>query len=75
MEDLLSILNEIKPGVDFKKEKNLITDEIIDSFDIVTLIASINDKFNIDFPVSELVPENFSSASKILETINKVKNS
>ena len=75
MDELISILEEIKSGVDFRKEENLIEDKILDSFDIVTLIASINDKFNIDFPVSELVPENFSSASKILETINKVKNS
>lgn len=73
MEELLKLLEELKPGVDFKSEENLIDDKILDSFDIVTLIASINDKFNIDFPVSYLLPENFSSASKILETINKIK--
>ena len=73
MEDLLSILNEIKPGVDFKKEKNLITDEIIDSFDIVTLVSEINDKFDIDFPVSEVVPENFESADILYKTIQRIK--
>lgn len=73
MKDLLEILEELKPGVDFKKETNLIEDKIIDSFDIVTLIASINDKFDIDFPVSELLPENFSSVETIMDTINKIK--
>ena len=73
MEDLLNILNEIKPGVDFKKEKNLITDEIIDSFDIVTLVSEINDTFDIDFPVSEVVPENFENVDVLYKTIQRIK--
>ena len=35
MEKLLAILEDMKPGVDFKKEKKLIEDGILDSFDIV----------------------------------------
>lgn len=75
MKELINILEEIKPGVDFENEKNLMEDKILESFDIVSLIAAINDTFDIEFPVSELVPENFASAEKILETINKIKNS
>ncbi len=75
MEELLSILEEIKPGVDFKNEKNLITDEIIDSFDVVTLVSEINDKFDIDFPVSEVIPENFENVDILYKTIKKIKES
>ena len=43
MEKLLAILEDMKPGVDFKKEKKLIEDGILDSFDIVEIIAAIDD--------------------------------
>ncbi len=39
MEDLINILVELKPGVDFEEEENLIEDGILDSFDIVNLVA------------------------------------
>ena len=47
MKELLSILEEVKPGIDFNNEKELITDGILDSFDIVTLVSEINDAFDI----------------------------
>ena len=46
MEDLIKILSEIKPGVDFEEEENLMEDEILDSFDIVSLVAKIDEEFD-----------------------------
>ena len=34
MNELINILNEVKADVDFSKEKSLIDDEILSSFDI-----------------------------------------
>ena len=73
MEDLIKILSEIKPGVDFEEEENLMEDEILDSFDIVTLVSEINDAFDIEFPVSEIIPENFENIDALYKTIEKVK--
>ena len=63
----------VKPGIDFNSEKELITDGILDSFDIVTLVSEINDAFDIEFPVSEIIPENFENIDALYKTIEKVK--
>ena len=39
MEELLNILEELKPDVDFKSEQGLIDNAILDSFDIVQLVG------------------------------------
>ena len=74
MEKLIEILENIKPGVDFRKEKRLVNDEIIDSFDIVTIISQINDEFDIDFPVTEIMPENFDSAEALYKIITELQS-
>ena len=48
-------------------------DGILDSFDIVTLVSEINDAFDIEFPVSEIIPENFENIDALYKTIEKVK--
>lgn len=75
MEKLLEILESVKPGVDFKSSSNMIEEGLIDSFDIVSIIANINEAFDIDFGVSEVVPENFATVQALYETIERIKNS
>ena len=75
MEKLLKILESIKPGVDFKNNKNMIEEGLIDSFDIVTIIAKINEEFDIEFSVLEVVPENFATVKTLYDTIERIKNS
>ena len=41
MEELLEILNNMHPEVDFEAEEDLIGEGILDSLDIVTLITEI----------------------------------
>lgn len=75
MEKLLKILEDIKPGVDFAKSEDMIEEGLIDSFDIVTIIARINEEFDIEFTVSEVVPENFKTVKTLYETIERIQNS
>ena len=75
MEKLLEILESIKPGVDFKSSQNMIEEGLIDSFDIVTIIAKVNEEFDIDFAVSEVVPENFETVETLYKTIERIRNS
>ena len=39
MDELMEILEELRPDVDFANETALITDGILDSFDIVALVG------------------------------------
>lgn len=73
MEEVIKILEFIKPGVNFNSEDNLIEDEIIDSFDIVNLVARLNEKFDIEITPANLIPENFSSATTIYELVEKLQ--
>ena len=45
MEELLEILRDLHPDVDFESEEHLVDDGILDSLDIVSLIAEISDNF------------------------------
>ena len=72
MEELLQILNELHPEVDFENEEGLVDEGILDSLDMVTLITEINDRFDVSIPPEEIIPENFNSAKAILELIEKL---
>ena len=73
MERLLNILKEIEPDVDFEKETDLIEKGILTSFDIIRLVMEISNEFDIEISPLYIVPENFSSASKIMELIEKIE--
>lgn len=73
MERLIKILNEVKPGVDFEHTNNLVEDGIIDSFDIVTIIAAINEEFDIEFPVMEVMPETFNDVESLYNVIQRLE--
>lgn len=71
-EQLLEILKDIHPEVDFESEKALVTDGILDSFSIVTLVGRINEEFDITIGVDELEPENFDSVDAMLALIKEL---
>lgn len=72
MEELLSILREMHPDIDFTTCDTLIDDKILDSMDIVSLVAEISDNFDVDVPPEELVPENFNSAQALWAMIQRL---
>lgn len=71
-ETLLSILGDLHPELDFENEDALVTDGVLDSFDIVSLVAQINSEFDITVGIDELEPENFDSVDameKLVESL------
>ena len=74
MEILMSILTDLHPEVDFKTCTTLIDDKILDSHDIVTLVAEVDAAFDVAFPAEELIPENFNSADAIYALIKRLLN-
>lgn len=72
MEALLDILNELHPEVDFETCTTLIDDKILDSFDIVTIVAEVDAEYDVAIPAEELVPENFNSAASLYALIERL---
>jgi acyl carrier protein len=75
-EQLMKILNELRPDVDFENETALVTDGILDSFDIVSLVGEINAEFDITVGVDELEPLLIRADSALLDQLiyNLVEN-
>ena len=73
MQELLDILNDINPDVDYETETNLIDGKVYDSFSIITLIGEICDRFDIEISPKWMRNENFNSARKIWEMIQAIQ--
>jgi acyl carrier protein len=73
MEELMEILNDLHPDVDFETEERLVDDKILDSFDIVSLIAEINEAYDIAITAKDILPENFNSAKALYALIQKLE--
>ncbi len=71
MEDIYKILSEIRPEHDFTASEDFIEDGLLDSFDIITLIDMLQEKYGIVVDGLDIVPENFCSANAIAELVRK----
>ena len=69
MDVLLEILQDLKPDVDFEAQTGLIDDRILDSFEIMSLVGSINEEFDVTIRPSDLIPQNFNSMEAMWKMI------
>ena len=67
MSKIVSILEDIKPGIDYENCKELIDGHYLDSLSIISLIAELEDEFDITIPAVEIVPANFNSVERLQE--------
>ena len=74
MDELIAILKDIHPDVDYETATNLIDGKILDSFDIISLVSEINDKFDVVISAEYMIPENFNSAKALWELIQKLED-
>ena len=74
MEELMEILRELRPDVDFETETALVDDGVLGSFDITALVNEIMDEFDVEISMADLEPENFNSAQAIYEFIQSLRD-
>jgi len=73
MEKILEILNEINDSIDYENEDALIDDELIDSVDLTGLISELEDAFDVEIGMEEIIPENFNSVEAMWEMIQRLR--
>lgn len=73
MEELLELLEGVKPGVDFENEKDLIGTGILDSISIVEIVGELNDEFDIEISPIDIVPENFKNVDTIYALVQRLQ--
>lgn len=70
---ILGILENVRPDVDFEAAETLISDEILDSFDILSFLASLTQELQIEIDVRDITAEKFDSLEKIVSLIQQYK--
>ena len=73
MDTVLEILKGVRPDVDFENETQLIDGDVLDSFDIITIVSEFNEEFDIDIDIEDLEPENFNSYKAMWELIEELQ--
>ena len=72
MNRLMNILEQLHPEEDLARQEDLIGAGILDSFDIVTIVAEVDAQFGVTIPPEELTPENFRSVQTLYDLITRL---
>ena len=72
MEQLIELLQELHPEIDYETEEGLVDTGILDSLDIVTLVSELCAAFDISIPAEMLLPDHFNSASAIYALVKQL---
>lgn len=70
-EKVLKILEEIRPDIDFVNEKSLLDSELLDSYDIICLLAMLGDEFGLDLSPDDISFELFNSLDGICSVVEE----
>ena len=62
---IIEILTELRPEFDFNQNVDFIEEGMLDSFDVVTLVTTLDETFGISIDGVDVLPENFSSVERI----------
>ncbi|MBE6990265.1 MAG: acyl carrier protein [Ruminococcaceae bacterium] len=72
-EEVLAVLKEVKPTKDLASRNDIIEGGYIDSFELMLLITTLNERFGIEITIDDMVPENFNSADSIAAMVERRK--
>lgn len=61
MDAILDILEDLKPGEDYRSRTDLVDARVLDSLTILALVSELEETFDIAIPAVEIVAENFNS--------------
>ena len=70
-ETIREILVDIRPEYDFASDEDFIESGILDSFDVLTLVTDLEEKFGVKIDGGDILPENFGSIEAIENLIVK----
>lgn len=60
-EELLDLLETTCPKIDFENEDALIDDGLLDSYAVLSIIAAISEKYDVEFEADDVLPETLNN--------------
>lgn len=70
-DQILAMLEELRPEFHFNDSEDFVTDGLLDSFDIISLCSMLEKKYGIKVDGLDIVPENFVSVDAIIGLVKK----
>lgn len=70
-EEIIAILNGLRPEFDFSESVDFIEEGMLDSFDVINLVNELDTKYGISIDGIDVLPENFSSVDSIINLLHK----
>ena len=71
MKTVKDILKEIRPEFDFSASNDFIADGMLDSFDMVSLVSTLDKNYGISIQGTDILPENFQNLETIMALLRK----
>lgn len=72
-DEVLKVLSEEYPEIDFEASDALVDDGILDSLTITGIIALLSMEFSITIPYEEIIEENFNSVDGLAKMVEKLQ--
>ncbi len=70
-EQIIGILKEIRPEFEFDGVENFFDEGMLDSFDLMTLVSTLDERFAIKIDGMDILPENFANVDAIEALITR----
>ena len=72
-EQIIEMLEDIQPEADYETCQTLIDDHILTSLDVLSLVAELEDEFDVTIPTVEIIPSNFNSVDAIAAMVERLQ--
>ncbi len=72
MEELLEALKRANSKVDWMTDKKLYTDKVIDSIDMTSILAELEETFDIEIDMEYIIPDNFDSVDAMWKMVQEL---
>ena len=69
MEEIIRILNEVKPGINYTNDMDLIKDNILNQNDLLALASRLNQIYGIDIDVEDTDMKWFKTPETIYKLV------
>lgn len=70
-DELLALLKQLNPENDYEHCDDFMRDELLDSFEIISLIEAVEERYGIEIDGEDIVADNFVNLGSIEKMIRK----
>ena len=68
---IVEILKEIRPEFEFEGVENFFEEGMLDSFDLMTLVSTLQEEYGVKIAGEAILPENFANVDAIVALLEK----